>query len=108
MANVMTTIEHLTITFTAPLLLGSSFAVPLTIPFLVSAQLAVPQAKPVGQHPPLSLAGHEYQPFPQVEYAAPVGALATIVTPELMIVESDAGGQLVTEQSRPTWQHPVM
>ncbi len=86
------------------------FAVVAMSPVPVAVQVC-PQAYPLGQHPPPSLAAHELQPcaqlpvWPEDPTPGPVGA--TIVTPfEFKTVVEVVGGHDVRLQSRPTRQHP--
>lgn len=82
---------------------------------LVAAPVAVqlvPQAKPVGQHPPPAVSAQLNQPLAHraapVAVEAPVvlGTGITIVRPSEMKVELDVIGQEVVSQFRPVRQQP--
>jgi hypothetical protein len=107
--------------FAAELLSLPTTAVPVTVaemPVETVVQLEVPQAKPVGQQPPPTLAGQLDQPVAQESEVAVVLVLSvtmpvltgtTTVTPsEIIVEEEEAGGQDVLLQSRPIRQHPEM
>ena len=90
----------------------ATLAVPVAPPCTttpVAVQL-VPQAYPLGQHPPPSSPlGHENHPCahppPVAAAAAPLGTAT--VTPSLFTASvEEATGQDVRLQSRPTWQQP--
>lgn len=112
--NPPSTRLHLWIAFLPALLSGAIFPTVLPMPMVapllavaVAVQL-VPQAYPMGQHPPPSPV-HVFQPLAH----CPVSALATAVMPlpcgattvapwlSLTTVVLAVSGQLVTEQSRP-------
>lgn len=80
----------------------------------VAIQL-VPQAKPVGQHPPPAVSAQLNQPLaqratpvPPLDAAVPVvlPAGTTMVRPSDVKVELDVIGQEVVSQFRPVRQHP--
>ena len=103
--------QLLTSALPAPLSFAT-VAVPVAPPCTttpVAVQL-VPQAYPLGQHPPPSPVGQENHPcaHPPVPVAAPSVTLGTAtVTPSLFTATVDeATGQDVRLQSRPTWQQP--
>ena len=105
-----TVMQLLTPTLSARLSFAT-WAVPVAPPCTttpVAVQL-VPQAYPLGQHPPPSPLAQENHPWAQPPIsAAPAVALGTAtVTPSLFTASvEEATGQDVRLQSRPTWQQP--
>lgn len=78
---------------------------------IVGSQLTVPQAYPLGQHPPLALAGHVDHPFAQLPSAAAVVAAEPAGTPivsplNVTSCTVEVLGQFVVAQSRPVRQQP--